>query len=176
MGGGQAEVELGGGDFAARALKLKLLALDFDGVMTDNTVYVFEDGREAVRCSRLEGYGLRRLAATGVEIIIVSTEVNGVVAARANKLKTACIQDVADKIVALERLMAERGLDWTQTGFLGNDTNDLGVLSKVGLPAIVADAHESVEGHGFFRTRRAGGAGAVRELCDAIAEVREDAA
>jgi YrbI family 3-deoxy-D-manno-octulosonate 8-phosphate phosphatase len=160
-------------DFAARAARLKLLALDFDGVMTDNTVYVFEDGREAVRCSRLEGYGLRRLAKAGVETLIVSTEANPVVAARARKLATPCLQDVPDKVAALETLMAERGVGWAEIGFLGNDINDLDVLSRVGLPVIVADAHECVQDKGWFRTRRCGGDGAVRELCDAIAAVLE---
>ncbi len=161
--------------FAARARAVKLLALDFDGVMTDNGVYVFEDGREAVKCSRLEGYGLRRLAAAGALSVIVSTEANPVVAARARKLGLPCVQNIDDKAAALEQLMRRHGLAWDELGFLGNDINDLGALERVGLPVIVADAHESVAGQGFFRTRRAGGHGAVRELCDAIAEVRERA-
>jgi YrbI family 3-deoxy-D-manno-octulosonate 8-phosphate phosphatase len=159
--------------FAAKARLVKLAGLDFDGVMTDNTVYVFEDGREAVRCSRLEGYGLRRLIAAGAEPIILSTEVNGVVTARARKLKIECIQNVQDKVAAMSALLSERGLDWSEAAFLGNDINDIGVLRHVGLPAIVADAHECVHGLGFFETRRKGGDGAVREFCDAIAQVKE---
>lgn len=158
---------------AAKALGVKLVGLDFDGVMTDNRVYVFEDGREAVRCSRLEGYGLRRAIATGVEPIVVSTEANPVVSARAKKLNIFCIQDVPDKVAAMEALLSERGLDWREAGFIGNDVNDLDVLRRVGLPVIVADAHESVCVDGFFRTARKGGDGAVRELCDAIAAVKE---
>ena len=91
--------------FAARAAGVRLLGIDFDGVMTDNTVYVFEDGREAVRCSRLEGYGLRRLIAAGAEPVIVSTEANGVVTARARKLNIACVQSVPDKVAAMETLL-----------------------------------------------------------------------
>lgn len=160
--------------FAERARGVKLVGLDFDGVMTDNRVYVFEDGREAVLCSRLEGYGLRRMIAAGAEPVIVSTEVNPVVTARAKKLKVACIQDVPDKVAAMQSLLNERGLDWNEAAFLGNDINDLEVLTRVGLPVVVADAHECVLEHGFFRTRRAGGDGAVRELCDAIAQVKEN--
>jgi 3-deoxy-D-manno-octulosonate 8-phosphate phosphatase (KDO 8-P phosphatase) len=160
--------------FAAKAARVKLVGLDFDGVMTDNTVYVFDDGREAVRCSRLEGYGLRRLIAAGAEPFIISTEVNGVVTARAKKLNIGCIQDVSDKVAAMSELLAARGLDWSEAAFLGNDVNDTEVLSRVGLPAIVADAHECVQGRGFFETRRQGGGGAVREFCDAIAQVKEE--
>lgn len=159
--------------FAERAARVRLLGIDFDGVMTDNTVYVFEDGREAVRCSRLEGYGLRRLIAAGAEPVIVSTEANDVVSARARKLDIACIQDVPDKVAAMEKLLVERGLDWREAAFIGNDVNDLGVLQRVGLPAVVADAHECVCLDGAFRTVRRGGDGAVRELCDAIAAVKE---
>ena len=159
--------------FAERAAPVRLLGIDFDGVMTDNTVYVFEDGREAVRCSRLEGYGLRRLMAAGVEPVIVSTEANGVVTARARKLDLACIQNVPDKVAAMETLLRERALDWREAGFIGNDINDLDVLRRVGLPVVVADAHACVCVGGFFRTVRRGGDGAVREVCDAIAAVKE---
>jgi len=159
--------------FAERAAGVRLLGIDFDGVMTDNSVYVFEDGREAVRCSRLEGYGLRRLIAAGAEPVIVSTEANGVVAARARKLNIACIQDVPDKVAAMEALLRERALHWRDAGFIGNDVNDLAVLQRVGLPVVVADAHECVCIDGVFRTARRGGEGAVRELCDAIAAVKE---
>jgi len=159
--------------FAERAARVRLLGIDFDGVMTDNTVYVFEDGREAVRCSRLEGYGLRRLIAAGAEAVIVSTETNSVVSARARKLNIACIQDVPDKVAAMEALLHERGLGWREAGFIGNDVNDLDVLGRVGLPVVVADAHGCVCIGGVFRTERRGGDGAVRELCDAIAAVKE---
>lgn len=161
--------------FAAKAMDVKLLGIDFDGVMTDNTVYVFEDGREAVRCSRLEGYGLRRLLATGVTPIIVSTEANEVVGARARKLNIDCMQNVSDKVAAMETLLQRHGLDWREAAFIGNDVNDLDVLKRVGLAAIVADAHECVCSEGVFRTQRRGGDGAVRELCDAIAAVKEAA-
>jgi YrbI family 3-deoxy-D-manno-octulosonate 8-phosphate phosphatase len=158
-------------DFASRARKVKFLGLDFDGVMTDNTVYVFEDGREAVRCSRLEGFGLRRVEEAGIEPMIISTEPNVAVGARARKLKIGCIQNVDDKVAAMGRLLSERGLSWEQAAFIGNDINDKGVLEKVVLPVLVADAHESVLHLKAFRTARYGGAGAVRELCDAIANV-----
>lgn len=162
-------------EFAAAARKIRFLGIDFDGVMTDNSVFVFEDGREAVRCSRLEGFGLARAKATGIEICIMSTEVNPVVSRRAEKLKLPCLQNLPDKVATLEKLRAERALAWDEIGFIGNDLNDLGALSRAGLPIIVADAHESLDGARAFKTRRAGGYGAVREACDAIAAAREAA-
>ena len=162
-------------EFARRAARIRLLGIDFDGVMTDNNVYVFEDGREAVRCSRLEGYGLRRAAAAGVHSFILSTEANPVVSRRAEKLKIDCVQNCLDKVIAFRQIVQQRGLSMDEAAFIGNDVNDLELLKLVGLPVIVADAHEDLDDLGAFRTRRKGGDGAVRELCDAIAIVREHA-
>lgn len=162
-------------EFTRRAARVRLLGIDFDGVMTDNMVYVFEDGREGVRCSRLEGYGLRRAAAVGVHCFILSTELNPVVSRRADKLKIECIQNCPDKVVAFTDMLRKRGLSMEDAAFIGNDVNDLDLLKLVGLPVIVADAHEDLDGLGAFRTRRKGGDGAVRELCDTIAMVRERA-
>ncbi|MEQ8433454.1 MAG: haloacid dehalogenase [Oceanicaulis sp.] len=159
--------------FDARAGGIRFIGFDFDGVMTDNRVYVFEDGREAVVCSRAEGYGLRRLAAHGVAMAVISTEINPVVARRCEKLKLMCVQGVEDKVQALGALLDERGLDFTQAAFVGNDVNDLAVLSRVAFPVVVADAHPDLDGLGAFRTSRNGGDGAVREICDLISAVIE---
>ena len=84
--------------------KIRLVAFDFDGVFTDNMVYVFENGTEAVRCSRGDGIGLQKLRDLGIETVIISTESNPVVSARARKLKMRCIQDCADKRKTLENI------------------------------------------------------------------------
>ncbi len=73
--------------------KIRLVAFDFDGVFTDNMVYVLEDGTEAVRCFRSDGLGLQKLKNLGIETVIISTEANPVVTARARKLKIRCIQN-----------------------------------------------------------------------------------
>lgn len=159
-------------DFLAAARRVAFLGIDFDGVMTDNTVFVFEDGREAVRCSRLEGFGLRRLDGAGVAAAIISTEANPVVSARAAKLKLPCYQNIDDKVAALGDLLESRGIGWDEAAFIGNDINDAEVLKRVGLPVVVADAHECLNALNAFRTSRRGGDGAVRELCDAIADAR----
>jgi YrbI family 3-deoxy-D-manno-octulosonate 8-phosphate phosphatase len=160
-------------ELEARIARLKLVFFDFDGVFTDNHVYVFEDGREAVRCSRADGLGLRRLERAGIEPLVLSTEVNPVVANRCRKLGVICHTGLDDKASVMEALLAERGLGLDCAGYLGNDVNDLACLERVGFPAVVLDAHEDVLGAAVYRTRRPGGQGAVREVCDLIAGVLE---
>ena len=154
--------------FGVLAHGLKLVAFDFDGVFTDNSVYVLEDGREMVRCSRSDGLGVGLLKPLGLELVIISTETNPVVSARARKLGIACVQGCDDKLAALDRLLADKGLERRQAAFLGNDVNDLACLRAVGLPVAVADSHPAILPHVRYRTQAAGGYGAVREFCDAL--------
>jgi len=154
---------------AKRIDRVRVVAFDFDGVFTDNTVYVSEKGEESVRCWRGDGLGLQKLAAAGIESFILSTETNAVVAMRAKKLKSLCFHGVADKLEELTRLVAERGVDLSETAYVGNDINDADCLRAVGLAIVVADAHPDVMGIAHYVTRRAGGRGAVREVCDLLA-------
>lgn len=155
--------------FRSRLRAIRLVVFDFDGVFTDNLVYVFEDGREAVRCSRADGFGLRRLEQAGIEAVILSSETNPVVSARARKLGVRCIQGCADKRSALEALARERDLHLGQVAFVGNDVNDLDCLTAVGMPIVVQDAQPDVIAAARYRTRARGGHGAVREICELIA-------
>ena len=150
--------------------EIRLIAFDFDGVFTDNMVYVFEDGREAVRCSRGDGMGLQKLKRLGIETIIISTEQNPVVSARAQKLKIRCVQGCDDKRAELEKIIRELGISLTQVAFVGNDINDEPCLTCVGLPMVVQDAHPDVLPLARYRTQKPGGKGAVREICDLFAE------
>jgi YrbI family 3-deoxy-D-manno-octulosonate 8-phosphate phosphatase len=147
---------------------IRLMALDFDGVLTDNTVYVTQDGAEAVRCWRSDGIGLTRIRREGVHVLILSTEVNPVVTARANKLKIPCKQGVEDKAAAILAACMELGVDPRQAAFIGNDINDVPAFKVVGLPIGVADAYPEIFPHVLHRTVRFGGHGAVREVCDLI--------
>lgn len=147
---------------------VQLVVFDFDGVFTDNTVLVSQDGSETVRCWRSDGLGLSRLRAVGVKMLIVSTEKNPVVAARANKLKLPCKQGVDDKAEAVLTACREFGVTPKATMFVGNDINDIPAFGVVGLPVAVADAYPEVDPHVIWRTQRAGGYGAVREICDAL--------
>ncbi|MBI5815579.1 MAG: HAD hydrolase family protein [Nitrospinae bacterium] len=146
--------------------KIKLLVFDFDGVMTDNGVYVFEDGREAVRCDRSDGMGVSRLRKAGFAMFVLSTEENRVVDARARKLKIPCAHGVADKLSELKKAAAERGISLAEMAFVGNDINDSECLDAVGLPIVVADAQKEVRRAKYYATRSPGGRGAVREVCD----------
>ena len=154
-----------------RIRRVRLVAFDFDGVFTDNSVYVFEDGREAVRCSRSDGYGIGLLKAAGIEAVLISKERNPVVGARARKLAMRCVQGCDDKRTALESLAQEYNLTLDQVAFVGNDINDLPCLTIVGLPIIVQDAHPDVISFAAYQTQHLGGRGAVREICDLFVRV-----
>ena len=150
---------------------IRLVAFDFDGVFTDNTVYVFEDGREAVRCTRSDGIGLSKLRALDIATVIISTEPNPVVSARSRKLNIECIQNCQDKVEALDQVVKRLGLTFEQVAFVGNDINDLPCLTTVALPIVVGDAHPDVVSIGYYQTKHLGGHGAVREVCDLFDQV-----
>jgi YrbI family 3-deoxy-D-manno-octulosonate 8-phosphate phosphatase len=152
-----------------RLRRIKLFAFDFDGVFTDNMVYVIQGGMEAVRCSRSDGLGLRRLELIGVEPVIISTETNSVVKDRSNKLKIRCFHGCADKLAMLEDLMDSKGIDFEAVAYLGNDINDTSCLQQVGFPMVVQDAHPDVIRLAIYQTNTTGGQGAVREVCDMVA-------
>jgi len=146
--------------------RIRLVAFDFDGVFTDNMVYVFEDGFEAVRCTRSDGIGLQKLKRAGIKTVIISTEANPVVSARARKLKMECVQDCQDKRTVLEEIAGNMDITLDEVAFVGNDINDLSCLTCVALPIVVQDAHPDVVSVARYQTQSAGGHGAVREICD----------
>ncbi len=146
------------------------LVLDFDGVFTDDKVYVFQDGREAVRCDRGDGLGLALLKKAGLPVWILSSEVNPVVQARAEKLGLPYIQGARDKGQALRRLLEEQGYDPEQVIYVGNDLNDLPCMTQVGCAVAVANAHPRVLQQAHLILEHKGGEGAIREVCDLILE------
>lgn len=153
---------------------IDLLVLDFDGVLTDNRVLVFSDGQEAVTCDRGDGLGLSRLRELGIPVVVLSAEANSVVASRCRKLGLECLQGVEDKLAALNRLASERGARLSNMVYVGNDVNDLACLKAVGCAVVPADAHAAVHRHAHIVLARAGGRGAVRELCDLIIKHRTE--
>jgi N-acylneuraminate cytidylyltransferase len=146
--------------------------MDFDGVLTDDRVHVDETGREAVACSRSDGMGLSRLVASGVGAVILSSERNPVVSARAAKLRIESFQGVDDKGAALARVAADRNLAMEEVAYVGNDVNDMACMAMAGVSVAVADAHPEVLRAAAIVLRRPGGHGAVRELCDEIVQAR----
>jgi YrbI family 3-deoxy-D-manno-octulosonate 8-phosphate phosphatase len=147
---------------------IQAVVFDFDGVFTDNRVLVFQDGSEAVLCDRGDGWGLAQLKKTGLPLLILSTEKNPVVQARADKLGIPCLHGIQEKGAALSQWLLERGLDAKQVVYVGNDANDLPCLEMVGFRVAVADAHPSVLEVADLVLENAGGRGAIRELCDLI--------
>ena len=153
--------------------RIRLVAFDFDSVFTDNMVYVLEDGNEAVRCYRSDGIGLSKLKKLGIEPAIVSTEANPVVSARAQKLKIRCIQNCRDKRAVLEKLAQEKNITLQEIAFVGNDINDQACLECVALPIVVQDAYRDIVPLALYQTKRPGGHGAVREVCDLFESILE---
>ncbi len=148
------------------------LVLDFDGVFTDNKVLVFQDGREAVVCDRSDGWGIGRLKKSGLPMLVLSTEPNPVVAARAGKLDLPCLQDIQDKWPALEAWLAERSIDPVSVVYVGNDDNDLPCMTRVGCAVAPADAYPKVMAVADIVLEHRGGDGAIREICELILEMQ----
>jgi N-acylneuraminate cytidylyltransferase len=148
--------------------KVELVVFDFDGVMTDNRVWVSEEGKEAVAAFRGDSMGTKRLRQLGVELLVLSTETNPVVSARCHKLDLPFIQGVNDKASVLRDFLQERKIDPQHTLYLGNDINDVPCFSLVGCAAVVADAHPEARQQADLVLSQRGGYGAVRELCDIL--------
>lgn len=141
---------------------------DFDGVHTDDQVYLSQEGVESVQVSREDGMGVALARQAGISLLILSTEVNPVVAARAAKLQIPVLHGQSDKGQALKEWMAAEGLDPNRVAYVGNDVNDLGCLRMVGWPIAVANAHPQVQALARLKLTRRGGSGAVRELCELV--------
>ncbi len=148
--------------------QVELVAFDFDGVFTNNMVYVDQDGIETVRCSRSDGLGIERIKEKGVKVVIVSTEINPVVSIRAKKLKIDCYQAVKDKAKAILDICNEMKVQAEKTMFVGNDINDIPAFQVVGFPVCVCDSYPEILPYTIFKTAASGGIGAVREICDLI--------
>ncbi len=147
---------------------VRVAIFDFDGVFTDNRVWVNERGEESLAFSRSDGLGLRRLDEVGVQYLIVSMEQNPIVGARARKLSADCLQGVEDKLAVVRDRTAAAGSSLEQAAYVGNDINDADCLRAVGLPVVPADAWPEVKPLARWVLSRPGGAGCVREFCDAV--------
>lgn len=144
------------------------MVYDFDGVMTDNRVLVLQDGTEAVFANRADGLGVNLIRKIGIAQLILSTETNPVVQARAAKLGIEAINGCADKLDALTEYCTLHGMDMSRVVYIGNDTNDLEVMGVVGYPVSPADAHESVKTIACVVTRARGGEGVVKEFAEML--------
>jgi N-acylneuraminate cytidylyltransferase len=148
--------------------KIDLMVFDFDGVITDNRVWVDENGFERVAANRSDSLGIRYLTEAGLEMMILSMEVNKVVAARAKKMGIPALHGINDKVTTLRNLLNERHIPAENVIYVGNDTNDLDCFRLVGYAVAVGDAQPEVKRAADLVLSLNGGRGAVREICDLI--------
>lgn len=149
---------------------VKLIVSDFDGVVTDNRVWTDENGKETVAASRSDSMHIRTLRERGVEVMILSSEPNPVVQARAAKMGVDAVHgiDIRGKGEALTKLLAERNVEPANVVYVGNDLNDLPCFEIAGWAVAVADAYPEVLQAADYVLSKPGGHGAVRELCELV--------
>jgi len=148
--------------------KVSLVVFDFDGVMTDNRVWVNQDGVESVAANRGDGMGVEMLLKAGFRSVILSTEPNPVVAARAEKIGLPYFHGVGDKASVLKQYLEEEKILAEETVYVGNDINDVPCFSIAAYAVVVADAHTEARRKADRVLSQPGGHGAVREICDIL--------
>lgn len=161
-------------DHADESMDVAAVVTDFDGVHTDDTATTDAEGRESVRVSRSDGMGIAQLRRAGIPVLILSSETNPVVTARARKLRVEVRQGIDDKAAALTEWAEAAGAPLSRVAYVGNDINDLACLALVGWPVAVPDAHPLVIAAARIVLTRTGGSGAVREFADRVLRSRRD--
>ncbi|MBS0396796.1 MAG: HAD hydrolase family protein [Proteobacteria bacterium] len=157
----------------ALAAAIRLLVLDVDGVLTDGRLWFGPDGEQLKAFHVRDGAGIKAVRAAGIEVAIISGRRSAAVERRAAELGIAHVhQGSEDKAAALVALAAELGVPLAATACVGDDTPDLPMLRLAALPVAVADAHPQVRAAARLVTHAAGGAGAVREVCDLLLGAR----
>ncbi|MBT5398960.1 HAD hydrolase family protein [bacterium] len=141
---------------------------DFDGVLTNNLVYIDENSKEAVRCSRSDGLAFDVLRKIEKPVYILSTEKNPVVSARAKKMQVPVIQGVGDKVLTLSRLAKDKSYTMSKLLYVGNDLNDYYAMKLCGFSACPIDSHKKIKKIATFVLNTEGGSGVVRELVEEI--------
>lgn len=152
-----------------------LMVYDFDGVMTNNLAIVHQDGTESVAVNRADGWGIAQLKRVGIKQLILSTEENSVVAARAKKLQLDVLHGCKDKKSALVAYCAKHQIPLQQTLYVGNDVNDLAVLKSTGYSVCPSDAHPEILAIADYVTKAKGGEGVIREISDLMLKDLEGA-
>ena len=151
---------------ATKLNDIEVICFDFDGVFTDNKVYTDQFGHEMVCCNRSDGIGISDLKKLGIRVYVISTEKNQVVSMRCSKLDIDCFQAVEDKAEMLFKISDNLSIPLKNFAFVGNDINDLPALKIVGMPIAVADSYPTIFEFCSYITKKKGGSGAVREICD----------
>ena len=147
---------------------IELIVYDFDGVMTDNRAYIFEDGREAVCVNRSDGLAISLFKKHNINQLILSTEKNPVVSKRAEKLGIPVLQGQPDKKQALTEYCKMNTILLLHVVYIGNDINDLEVMQNVGMPCCPSDAVSDIKAISNYCFISKGGDGVIRELYDQL--------
>ncbi len=146
-------------------MKIDLIVYDFDGVMTNNTVIVSEDGKECVICNRDDGWAIKKIREElKIEQLILTAETNSVIKHRARKLDIECVGGIFDKALWLTRFCMIRNISIDNVLYVGNGLNDLEIMNHVGYSIAPADAHLEVRKIADFVTNSKGGEGVILEI------------
>lgn len=149
--------------------RIRLLAVDVDGVMTDGSIVYTDEGQELKFFDVKDGHGIKLLAKSGIETAIITARKSKVVEHRAANLGIHLVyQGRLDKVGAFEEILSKTGLKASEAAYMGDDLVDLPLLLRVGLPLTVADAADEVKERVSYVTRKPGGRGAVREAAELI--------
>ena len=160
-------------DAFEHAKKIKLAIFDVDGVMTDGSLYLADDGQEFKAFNSLDGHGMKMLKRSGVDLAIITGRTSQLVALRALNLGvTHLYQGVEDKLTAFLELLEKSGLDPDACAYMGDDVVDLPVMRRCGLAVCVPAAPALVKQYSHYVTHLPGGGGAVRELCELIMQAQ----
>jgi 3-deoxy-D-manno-octulosonate 8-phosphate phosphatase (KDO 8-P phosphatase) len=158
-------------DILNRSKNIKLVIFDVDGVLTDGSIIIGDDGEEYKAFNARDGHGMRLLQYTGVDIAIITGRTSNVVEHRMNSLGIKHVfQGQRVKLPAFEQLINELKLQPEQCAYVGDDWVDLAIMSRVGLAIAVQDADEIVKKQAHWTTTAKGGRGAAREVCELIME------
>lgn len=157
-----------------KARKIRLLALDVDGVLTDGRLYFSASGDELKAFNILDGHGIKLLRSQGIEVAIITGRTSPLTARRASDLGIAhLLQGREDKKQALTELCTTLSIQLEAVAYVGDDLPDLGAIRACGLGICVANAHAALKLHADFCTTQRGGEGAVREVCDLILQAQD---
>jgi len=156
-------------EIEARASKIRLAIFDVDGVLTDSSLFLGDDGQEYKAFSSRDGLGMKLLQLSGVEIGIITGRTSEVVRIRMESLGIEHVyQGQRFKVPAFEEMRDHLGLDNEQVAYIGDDLVDLPVMRQVGLAIAVQNAHDRVKQEAHWQTRAGGGHGAAREVCEML--------
>ena len=144
--------------------KPNILFTDFDGCLTDDRVWLNQEGEEFVAANRKDGLAVKRLKNLGIQVVITSTETNKVVLARGIKMGVEVLQGLSDKAVAIEQYLEQNNLSWEDVWYMGNDVNDLGAIRKAKFSICPSDAVKAVKKEVDLRLKTKGGYGVLSEL------------